>query len=200
MSTNVRSYTAAQLLSRVAELDGFKGFPEGYWFIGVRSQEDSFNRFDDPLYVFLGNLFVVVVPFTTNAGSKGLKEFHTYNKEGVAVLKSDTIIYDFWKRGLHRGKVMAYRQDKVFPYYRDNNYNEKNEEIGEVHNNIIYANFHPSSYITGQDIDKEYINGWSLACQVTANRKDFDTIMALTTEQKHITYALLQEFTPVLLP
>ena len=192
--TNVRAYTDHQLLNRVRSLETFRGIPNDYWIIGVRSNEDEFNKFDDKFYLFNGRQFVKVMPGTTNAGSKGLKEFHTYNEEGVAVLKADHMVYNFWERGMHRGKILAFRQRAPWPYYRDNNYNDKNEEIGLVHNNIIFANFHPASYLKGDETPKEDINGWSLACQVPQIRRDFDDVMNYTEGQQLLTYALLNEF------
>lgn len=194
MKTNVRSYTDKQLLEKVKSLDTFGYLPSDYWLLGIRSNEDAYNQFDDKFYLFKGKEFVSVYPGTTHAGSAGLKNFEKYNKLGVAVLKADTIVYNYGVRGLHRGKVMAYRQNIPFPYYRDNNKNNKVEEVGTEYNNIIYANIHPSSYNKGEDVDKEFINGWSLACQVFANRKDFDAFMFMTAGQEYLTYCILQEF------
>ena len=122
--TNVRSYTDKELLDRVKSLPDFTHIPAGYWLVGVRSNEDEFNKFDDKFYLFKGEQFIEVFKGTTNAGGKGLKEFHTYNPDGVAVLKSDTIVYDSHILGISKGRLV-YRQNKPFPYYRDNNYNEK---------------------------------------------------------------------------
>lgn len=196
MGSNVRNYTDSNLLNKVATLEGFKDIPKDFWLIGVRSNEDAYNVFDDKFYLFQGKKCISVYLGTTNAGATGLKKFDTYNKLGVAVLKADTIVYDYAYRGLHKGKVEAYRQGKGFPYFRDNDKDEHVEEIGKEYNDIIYANIHPSSYVEGQDVDKEFINGWSLACQVFANRAEFDDFMDLTEGQKNLTYCLLQEFEP----
>ena len=112
----------------------------------------------------------------------------------MAVLKSDVIVYESHILGISKGRTV-YRQHKPFPYYRDNNYNEKSEEIGEIHNDIIYAHIHDVK-LNGQNIYKENINGWSLACQVMNNGKEWDDFMKLTSGQQTITYCLQQEFNP----
>lgn len=194
MKTNVKSYTDEQLLKRVSELDTFDGFPNDYWQIWVRSNEDEFNKFDDKVYLFRGKKFISVHKCTTNAGKTGLLNFEKYNKLGVAVLKSDIIIYDSHVRGLHRGKVMSYRQNKPWPYYRDNNKDKKSDENGVEYNNIIWANIHPATYEKGSDLEKEYINGWSLACLVRAKGTDHEDFMRLTEHQKYMTNCIIKEF------
>ena len=192
--SNVRSYTDEQLLAKVAQLDTFDGIPDNYWLIGVRSNKDSFNKFDDKFYLFNGKDFVAVYQGTTNPGAKALKKFAEYNPEGAAVLKSDTIVYDGYKRGESKGRTV-YRQVEPFPYFRDNDMDEFSEEIGEEHNDVIYAHIHDCK-MDGQHIYKEYINGWSLACQVMNNGAEWEEFMTHTVGQEYLTYCLLQEFTP----
>ncbi len=50
--TNVRNYTAKELIKRVESLDTFKGWKEGKYDIWVRSNEDEYNKFDDKAYSF----------------------------------------------------------------------------------------------------------------------------------------------------
>lgn len=192
---NVRSYTAKELLDRVRSLGSFNGIPKGYWNIWVRSQEDAFNQFDDKVYLFKGEEFVFVAPCTTHTGATGLKNYESYGATGAAVLKSDLIVYDSHYRGMHKGKVLAYRQGKVWPYYRDSNKDNKVDESGALHNDkVIYANIHPATYLEGDKTIKKLINGWSLACLVYASRKDFDRFMTLTVDQPTITNCILKEF------
>lgn len=193
--SNVKSYTDKQILDRVVALPTFRGFPNDYWNVWVRSNEDAFNQFDDKVYLFKGEEFVFVAPCTTHAGKSGLKGFESYNAQGAAVLKSDTIIYQSHFRGMHKGKILAYRQNKTWPYFRDNDKDDKAEEIGrEYADRVIYANIHPSSYLEGDATVKKEINGWSLACLVYAVRKDFDRMMNLTVDQFYMTNAILKEF------
>lgn len=190
----MKNYSTDQLLNVIKKLDTFEYIPSDYWLIGIRSLEDKFNMFDDMFYLMYQDLVIRSYKGTTNPGAKALKEFETYNKLGAAILKSDTIVYDSHYRGLHQGRELAYRQGKGFPYYRDNNKDEKVDEIGEIYTDVIYANIHSADYIKGNDVTKEYINGWSLACQVFANGKDFLDFMDKTEGQEKLTYCLLKEF------
>ena len=97
MRTNVRSYTDKELLTRVSELDSFRGWPEGYWILGVQSNEDKFNVFDDKFYVYKGTKFIRTMSGTTNAGKTAMEGFARYNKLGVAVIKKNEW---FWRRRL----------------------------------------------------------------------------------------------------
>lgn len=190
--SNIRYYSADSILERVKSLPAFTHIPRGYWMVGIQSKEDEANVFDDMFFLFYKERLIKQFPGTTNAGIKGLKHHDSYNQLGVAVLKTDIIVYNMWKRGLHKGKIEAGRQNTPFPYYRDNNKNDKAEEIGKVYNDIIWCNFHPATYEEGSVIPKEFINGWSLVCQVTQIRKDFDEVME--KDWQFLTYCLLKEF------
>lgn len=188
---NVRNFNDAELLARVAGLQGFKGFPSNYWLIGIRSSEDAFNRFDDKFYLFKGEKFIAVWKGTTNAGNDLL---NPTNPRGEAVLKSDGIYYDAWERRSHRGKVLAYCQRLPLPIHRDNDGDTKTEEIGEAKPELVGINIHPASYQIGSKVEREFISGWSQGCSVFAIRADFDEFMKLTKGQQFLTYALLREW------
>ncbi len=193
--TNVKNYNDQQILDRVkTNAEGFTHYPEGYWNVYVRSTENEFDRFDDKRYTFLGLKCIQVASCTTNAGKYGLKYFAEYNKDGCAVLKADVIVYDSHKRGLHKGKVEAYRQAKSWPYYRDNDKDEKAEEIGALHFDIIGANLHPSSYIKNNAAKTANIGGWSTACQVDDLTTAFESFMDMTAGQDLLTVAILNEW------
>ena len=170
--SNVRNYTSQQLLDRVKTMPNFKGFPQsGVLDIWVRSNEDEYNKFDDKVYSFecfpaKDPVFKMVCSGTSNAGAVGLKEFAKYNGLGCAVLKSDWIVYNSHVYGLHKGKP-AYRQAKGFPYFRDNNKNDKAEEIGKEYNDVIGANCHRAGAAS------TVIGGWSTACLVRNIEVDF---------------------------
>lgn len=172
----MRLFTDAEVLSRISGLPTFTGFPNGVMDVWIRSLADEFDSFDDKAFTYecFGNSatpeFIMARNGTTNAGSYGLKRFHEYNHLGCAVLKSDIIVYDSHTWGLHKGK-RAYRQAKKFPYYRDNNRNERAEEIGTEYSNIILANVHRA----GQN--STVIGKWSTACLVTSNLNKFLTFI-----------------------
>ena len=168
----MRSFTDEEVLDRVRSLPTFKGFPNGPMDVWIRSTADVFDSFDDKAFTYecYGDTkppkFIMARGGTTNAGSYGLKHFGDYNHLGCAVLKSDVIIYDSHKFGQHKGKP-AYRQVKGFPYFRDNNRNERAEEIGKEYEDIILANVHRAG------TNSTVIKNWSTACLVTANLTKF---------------------------
>ena len=193
MKTNVKNYTSTQLLDRVKSLDSFAYIPKEHWLIGVRSEEDETNKFDDKFYHFYEERFIGVYSGTTHTGIKGLVDFETYNKLGAAILKSDTIVYDSHRRGLSKD-TMVYRQHKSFPYYRDNNKNGKVEEIGQLYSDMIHAHIHDVK-LGNVDVSKEDINGWSLACQVFNNGKQWHEFFDVhTIGQEFMTLCILKEF------
>ena len=195
MKNNVRSYTDEQLLERVSEhAIGFVDFPKNYWTIGVRSNEDAFNKFDDKFYLFRSTNFVQVFQGTTNTGAKGLMDFEAYNPNGAAVLQSNRIVYDSHKRGISKGREV-YRQAKPFPYFRDSDKDNYAEEIGKLYTDkIIYAHIHDVK-MGNVDAYKEYIGGWSVACQVLNNGAEWHQYFHVHTKhQQEMTLCILKEW------
>jgi hypothetical protein len=192
--TNVKSYTDKQILDRVKGLKSFKGIPQGYWIVGVRSEEDAPNKYDDKFYLFNGEQFVKVVTGTTNPGTPILQGgFLKYNRVGAAVVKADEVYYDVWKFGLHQGKMPALRQVGNFIVYRDGDKDGKSEEIGAPITGSGYGiNFHTCSYL--EKVVGENIGGWSAGCQVVNNTEQYYMIINLIKDQNHVTYCLLKEF------
>jgi hypothetical protein len=168
----MRTFTDDEILDRVRGRKSFKGFPNGVLDVWIRSSADQFDSFDDKAFTYtcFGDAqrpkFIMSRNGTTNAGSYGLLHFEKYNHLGCAVLKSDVIVYNSHAYGLHHGKA-AYVEVKGFPYYRDNNRNQRAEEIGPELNDIIGANVHRA----GQN--STVIDNWSTGCLVTANLKKF---------------------------
>lgn len=190
---NVRSYTDKELLAKVKTLPSFKGWPEtGVLDIWVRSNEDGFNVFDDKVYSFncFGATkdpeFKMVCTGTTNAGQFGLKHFEKYNSKGCAVLKADILMYNCHVAGLHKGKD-AYVQAKGFPYFRDNDRDDKAEQIGQEYNDIIGANCHRAGAAS------TVINDWSTACLVRNVLKEFLKWYEFMAKRK-LSIVILTEF------
>jgi len=194
--SNVKSYTTDQLLDRVEELKSFKTIPLGYWILGVRSNEDAPNKYDDKFYLFNGEQFVKVVTGTTNPGTPILEGgFLKYNKVGAAVVKSNEWYYDVWAYGLHQGKQPALRQVGPFIVYRDGDKDSKSEEIGIPIKGSGYGiNFHSISNNLSVKKIGENIGGWSAGCQVCNNVEQYSMIINLIKNQNRITYCLLEEF------
>lgn len=189
----MKNYTDEQLLNRVKGLKSFIRIPNDYWILGVQSNEDKFNEFDDKFYLFKGEKFIMVTTGTTNAGLTGLKNYETYNSEGCAVIKTDEWYYTLWKPGLHKGKMRALKQYSAIKYYRDWNKNDKVEEIGKVREGIIGINFHTASY-QPYNVITRLIGGWSTGCQVANNTADYYKILDYIGNQDVVSYCLIKEF------
>jgi len=190
----VRPYTDKQLLEKVKSLSSFTKIPSGYWLLGVRSQDDLPNRFDDKIYLFKGEEFVLVTSATTNAGTPTLRQFEKVNKDGAAVLKADEWYYNVWKYGKHNGKVEALLQlgNKV-TVYRDTDKDDKSEEQGKLQSGYFGINFHPNTY----DLSKPSgtnIGWWSAGCQVVNNIPNYKLMIGLLKREKLVTYCLINEF------
>lgn len=192
--SNVRGYRTEELLERVRSLQSFKGFPTNYWIIGVQSQEDETNIFDDKFYLFKGEEFQQVYSGTTNAGIDALTGYDKVGLNGAAVWKTNIIYYDLYSPGKHKGKMDALRQVKSIYYYRDKDKDGKNEEGGELQHGIIGCNLHTNSYDTTSLAVKKLIGGWSYGCQVLNEPEKYRKLMLTLKDQKFITYCLLKEF------
>jgi hypothetical protein len=190
----VRPYTDKQLLEKVKSLSSFGKIPAGYWLLGVRSLDDLPNRFDDKIYLFKGEEFVLVTSATTNAGTPTLRQFEKINKDGAAILKADEWYYNVWKYGKHNGKVEALLQlgNKV-KVWRDTDKDDKSEEQGKLQEGYFGINFHPNTY----DLSKPSgttIGWWSAGCQVVNNISNYKLMIGLLKREKLVTYCLINEF------
>jgi hypothetical protein len=190
----VRTYTDKELIEKVKSLGNFKEIPSGYWLLGVRSKEDTANKFDDKIYLFKGEEFIVVTSATTNPGTPTLKQFEKVNRDGAAVLVADRWYYNVWKYGKHNGKVEALLQlgNKV-QVYRDTDKDNQSEEQGKLQEGHFGINFHPNTY----DLSKasgDTIGWWSAGCQVVNNVEKYKQMIKLLKTEKLVSYCLLNEF------
>lgn len=187
-------YSDSQIVKRVeTTAKGFAGWKSGVFDIWVRSSADVLDAFDDKVYTFEAGSdgipqFVMVCSGTSNAGSYGLKHFDQYNAEGCAVLESDRIVYGSHEFGTHKG-YPAYRQAKAFPYYRDADRNDKADENGKVHNDIIFANCHRAASV-GQSVR---IYNWSVACLVRNVANEWNSWLRYM-DGRPLTVCILKEF------
>jgi len=179
----VRIYTKDQLLSRVKSLPNYLYLPTDIWILGVRSNEDLTDQFDDKFYLFKGEEFLMVTSGTTN---KGLK--------GSAVMLGDWWHYELYKYGLHRGRMKALKQIKPVSYQRDFDNDGKTDSTGTIYNGMIGLNFHGSTYIEGSKKIATKIGGWSEGCQVCNKNEDYEKIIKLVKNQVNVSYCLINEF------
>lgn len=190
----VRTFTDKELIEKAKSLGNFKEIPNGYWLLGVRSNEDTANKFDDKIYLFKGEEFIVVTSATTNPGTPTLKQFEKVNKDGAGVLVADRWYYNVWKYGKHNGKVEALLQlgNKV-QVYRDTDKDDKSEEQGKLQEGYFGINFHPNTY----DLSKassDTIGWWSAGCQVVNNVEKYKKMIKLLKTEKLVSYCLINEF------
>lgn len=191
----VREYTDCQLMRRVKELKSYTHIPQGYWILGVQSQADLFDKFDDKFYLYKGEVFITMVTGTTNAGASSLKNYQEWNLSGAAVIKTDEWYYDLWSYGLHNGRMPALRQSNDILYYRDRNRNQKAEEgLSTLKKGMIGINFHTVTYNGNIPLIRRVIGGWSAGCQVVNNVEKYYEILELIKDQERVTYCLLKEF------
>jgi len=194
--TNVRTYNDKQLLAKVKSLPSFKSIPEGYWILGVRSNEDAPNKYDDKFYIFKGEKFDSVLLGTTNPGTPILEGgFIKYNKVGAAIVKADEWYYDVWTYGLHMGKMPALKQVGNFIVFRDGDRDNKAEELGVPIKGSGYGiNFHAATWDENFKGEQENIGNWSAGCQVCNNKQKHLAAVKMMKSQKRVTYVLLNEF------
>ena len=193
--TNVRNYTDNQILERVeSHAEGFDGYPTDYWMVGVQSNEDETNSFDDKFYFFKGERCLMVLTGTTNAGKNCLEGYDRAGLSGACVWKTNMIYYGLYRPGKHKGRMDAWRQQKPIYYYRDKDKDGKAEQEGEMHKGIIGVNFHTNTYKKDDRSVRKLIGAWSYGCQVTNQHDRYNKVMNLTKDQENITYALLDEW------
>ena len=179
----VRSYTDKELLDHVKALPSFNGFPGEPWLLFVRSKEDTNDRFDDKVYMFQLDQFIMVTSCTTNKGNKG-----------TAVMEADRWNYDCYAYGLHKGKMEALRQIAKVPYRRDNTADGKTNPTTEIMDNIIFMNIHGATYNKGSQQVATKIGGWSEGCLVLNNNPDYEKMVKIAKDQAKVSICLINEF------
>lgn len=181
----VKSYSDLELLNKVKSLSSFEKIPDNFWLLGIQSNEDLFDRYDDKFYLYYNDIFILTVNGTTNSGSTGIK-----NKlKDVAIIKTNEWYYDLWKYGLHKNINPALVQIKPIKFYRDGNRNNSIEEIGTLFEEIIGINFHSNN-----KSKNNLIKGWSRGCQVITDNSIYNTIINLSKTQDKVSYCLIKEF------
>lgn len=190
-------YEDKLLIERVKQMPDFKYIPKNYWLLGIRNSEDHPDRFDDVVYLMLGEKSIMNTRITTNPGATILRGgFKKYNSKGAAVLEANRIYYDVWKPGLHLGRTpgLLQRGAKV-TVWRDGDMDYLSEEQGVRETGWFGINFHPDQRdLNAPDKVGESIGGWSAGCQVCPDLEDYKFIINTIDEQDSVTYCLLHEF------
>lgn len=192
----MNNYKKHELLARVKSLPSFTHIPKKFWIIGIRSNADLPDRFDDRFYIFYSDRIYTSFTGTTNPGVISLFNYQKYNTHGTLIVKSDEFYYDLWKVGLHQGnsgKMEALIQNTDILYYRDKNRNKRSEESGKLFKGKRGVNFHTVSY--GAEVTNlPVIGSWSAGCQVVNSTKNLKWLLGKVRNQKTISYCLLKEF------
>lgn len=192
----VRPYTDDQLLSHCRSLKSFIDFPHNYWILGVQSNEDAYDLFDDKFYLYHAGTFIMVLTGTTNAGSKALLNYKKYNRLGTAIIKTDEWYYGIWRIGLHKKRMVALKQIRPILHYRDGNRNRKSEQSGKLYNKLIGVEFHTATYTGTPGFVRKLIGGWSAGCQVANEIDKYYKVIKLVKSQESVSYCLIKEFEP----
>lgn len=181
----MKQHTILELKARFAEL-GIAW--HRFHIIGERSKADKPNAFDDLLYVVDGES-LHCFSCTTNPGTDWLVKL--LNPKGAAVVKADAQYPNLWKRGLHKGEP-ALIQSSLVTVYRDNDLDDKSEEIGVIEKGYFGINLHNAN----NSFKSILIGKYSAGCQVVPDPKDHEKILSLCdgSGQQYFTYTLLKEF------
>ena len=142
----------------------------------------------------------MVIPCTTHAGLKALKNPFRFNRKGVAVTKSDEVYNNAFiktdgKKVRHHGRGMkALRQIKSMLYYRDGNKDGKIDESGKIYKGNYSTNIHANSYNHKTGIISRFVGAWSYGCNVTNELDLYYEMLEMIPYETEITYTLLKEF------
>ena len=166
--------------------------------IGVRSDEDIFNEFDDALVVIYRdkkkNWEVRSYSITTDPGKIWMEK--PMNSKGCAILVPDQYrgVYKIDGHGKTRYEALCQRNGEVSVYRDANLDHEHDRDAGTITTGNYGINIHRSRS-TGES---ELVNSYSAGCQVFKNASDFKDFMKLVNKSadkfgNSFTYSLLNE-------
>jgi len=166
--------------------------------IGVRSDEDIFNKFDDALVVIYRdtkkNWEVRSYSITTDPGKIWLEK--PMNSKGCAVLVPNQYrgAYKIDGHGKTRYPALCQRLGEVEVYRDSDLNNEIDRDAGTIDKGMFGINIHRSRKTGEADL----VNSYSAGCQVFKNTTDFNDFMKLANKSSDkfgnsFTYTLLNE-------
>ena len=166
------------------ESHGFKIFSDGNYdlnIIAVRNLQNNPNVFDDKLHVcFLknGEWQERIYQVTTDPGRFYLEDPTYRDGQGVAVIYHPQQARGAYKIGLHGGKYECLRQCQPIKFWRDRNFNNKADYIGDVHKDLIYVNIHRASIKGSTKVER-----YSAGCIVFSDPDQYEDFMELAHKQ-----------------
>lgn len=184
-------------LQRVLSDNDYLFYDEGDYnlnLIGIRSANRDANTFNDQYCIaFRSQSSPVVLSFPCTTDPGFFYRTNPLSDKGTGILKAGQYRSAF-KIGFHQGKYLALVQRKPVTLIRDNNHDHALDLDGELDSGFFGVNHH---YASSNQIS-HYVDKWSAACQVFADRKEHDILMALCEKSASLygnsfTYTLINE-------
>lgn len=181
------TYTVQQLKDRFKSF-GFQ-WPDSH-FIGIRSNADAPDQFDDIFYLIDKDQIVGTYSGTTNPGTYWLQNFFNGDFAGTAILASNQQLIDGFEVGQIYGRE-GWRQRKPSKIYRDTNKDLKSDEAGSAKIGMWSIHIHAMF----KQVKSLKIWNWSAGCQGLNVEDEWNDFMAKSKARtKYLTYTLLKEF------
>ena len=166
--------------------------------IGVRSDEDIFNKFDDALVVIYRdrkrNWEVRSYSITTDPGK--IWQEKPMNSKGCAILVPDQYrgVYKIDGHGVTGYPAMCQRLGNVKVFRDPDRDHEHDRDAGTIDEGMFGINIHRSRKYGEADL----VNSYSAGCQVFKNTTDFNDFMKLANKSadkfgNSFTYTLISE-------
>jgi len=166
--------------------------------IGVRSDEDRFNKFDDAMVVIYrdnkGEWEVQTFRITTDPGRIWLEK--PMNSKGCAILVPDQYrgVYKIDGHGTTRYEALCQRAGEVSVYRDADLDHEHDRDAGTITTGNYGINIHRSRKYG----EVELVENYSAGCQVFKNTTDFNEFMKLINKSakkygNSFTYTLINE-------
>lgn len=166
--------------------------------IGVRSDEDIFNKFDDALVVIYRdrkrNWEVRSYSITTDPGK--IWQEKPMNSKGCAILVPDQYrgVYKIDGHGVTGYPAMCQRLGNVKVFRDPDRDHEHDRDAGTIDEGKFGINIHRSRKYGEADL----VNSYSAGCQVFKNTTDFNDFMKLANKSADkfgnaFTYTLISE-------
>jgi hypothetical protein len=212
----VRNYTDQQIFDRIKSLPSYnpaRGIPDRSMVL-VISNEDTPNGFDDKLYPYKDGVNPFVVSCTGNPGTPVLTGgWKKYSPSGAAIIARDECYYDAYRKTdgktirHHKDRMPGFRLVKNIKYYRDNDNDNKAEQLGKPIIGNYSTNIHFNTYtitdklknaaksVFSKVANSLTIGWWSAGC-IVLNVEDQYRRLYEMYDEKPITLFILTEWEP----
>jgi hypothetical protein len=184
----MKPYTKEAIMMRMLDF-GFI-FPQNH-LVGIRSEADATDKYDDVFYWFEDGRVFAVYTGTTNPGSYYLQNFMNKLAGGTAVMASNQQMVEGFIKGKYKEND-AWRQHSTMKVFRDADKDLKSEELGIPY--VGMYNIHIHAMFKGKKSERIY--NWSAACQGMNDPDQWNEFISRSYERcpEKLTYTLLKEF------